>query len=152
MTFCRAICPQADAPPPDATDPGNAKPATGELLRYVMLRALCVSSWGVLNSENTPEGDLNVPNGVADGNSVPPILESFIPRNCLPDVIDVNDDYIRFYDIPVFMRLEAPDLWERFTARHAIKFVRQYPPLSHTHEGTPNNRDGSVQSPTDADY
>jgi hypothetical protein len=77
----------------------------------------------------------SLPNdGVAEEDSVPPILESFIPETCLPDVIDVDVDYARFYGM-----YGNEDLWERVAARHAIKFVRQYPPRTLTNEGMFNN-------------
>lgn len=95
---------------------------------------------------------MNAPNGVAEENLMPPILESFIPGECLPEVIDADVDYARFYKLARDMCPEAPDLWKRFTARHAIKFVRQYPPRTITDKGTFNSRDGSIRSTTDADY
>ena len=50
-------------------------------------------------------------------NSMPPNLETFIPVDDLPDVINVHFD---FND-----RLPYPYPWMRFTDSHPIKFVRQ---------------------------
>jgi hypothetical protein len=82
-------------------------------------------------------------NGVAEENSV---LESFIPEKCLPDVIDVDVDYIGSYGMHNYQ-----DLWKRLTARHAIKFVRQYPLSTLTNKGTFNSHN-PIRSTTDADY
>lgn len=72
---------------------------------------------------------------------MPPNLETFIPGECLPDVIDVyiGDDLFNDEICPQYL---APGKW--FTMRQPIKFVRQYPPLcipaAPADEGTFNTR------------
>ncbi|KAF8492213.1 hypothetical protein F5888DRAFT_1732125 [Russula emetica] len=98
--FPTAICPQAEAPPLDTTDPGSAEKAT-------------------VNDTPEPEGDMK--EGV---NSMPPILEEFIPGERLPDIIDVyvNKEFLlRTSGNLDFLNRSSPQL------ERPIKFVRQHP-------------------------
>lgn len=131
---------QVDAFPPDATDSGNA--TTGELLPmlYYGLHVSCVFSWAVNKVNDTPEGDLNgasLLNGEEEENLMPPNLETFIPAECLPDIVDVYmDNHFIHNDlyIPDSEFEKLSDLKNR-TVRKPIKFVRRYPVRTPTDQG-----------------
>lgn len=131
---------QVDAFPPGATGPENA--TIGELLPmlYYGLHVSCVFSWAVNKVNDTPEGDLDngasLLNGEEEEKLIPPNLETFIPAECLPDIIDVYmDNHFIHNDLysPYSGFEKLPDL--KGTIRKPIKFVRQYPARTPTDEG-----------------
>ena len=106
----------------------------------------------VNESNNTPGGDSNedsLSNGVAEEKLMPPNLDTFIPVDRLPDIIDVHVDVDVDPDFSGLSQYLNP--WRQFTARHAIKFVRQYPPRTLTDEGKFSipSRSWPIQSATD---
>ena len=79
----------------------------------------------VNESSNTPWGDSNedsVSNGVAEEKLMPPNLDTFIPVDRLPDIIDVHVDVDLDPDFSIISQYLYR--WRQFTALHAIKFVR----------------------------
>jgi hypothetical protein len=109
-------------------------------LFHAILQVSCVFLWAVTKVNDTPEGDSNeasLPNGVAEEILMPPNLETFIPGECHPDIIDVysDDDFFHMNYDPY------SSLWKQFkgfTMRQPIKFVRQYPQRTLADEGTFN--------------
>jgi hypothetical protein len=120
-----AVFPQDDALPLNATNPGNAETATGELLPNVPMRYYRSHVRAVTDVSDTPE----------DGASLQeiPKLETFIPGECLPDVIDVYIDKDFLYNTS-----SQYFAGKQFTMRQPIKLVRQYPPRTPADEGTFN--------------
>ncbi|KAF8464801.1 hypothetical protein DFH94DRAFT_784617 [Russula ochroleuca] len=110
-----AVFPQDDALPLNATNPGNAETAT------------------VTDVSDTPE----------DGASLQeiPKLETFIPGECLPDVIDVYIDKDFLYNTS-----SQYFAGKQFTMRQPIKLVRQYPPRTPADEGNVNGSKPSVEA------
>jgi hypothetical protein len=149
MTVCATVLLlQADAPPLDATDHGSVETTTGSLLP-MRLEVSCIFSWAVnkVKREDTPECNSNeasLPNDVTEENLMPPNLETFIPAECLPDVIDVyvDDHFIEDVCDPYSERMLFT--LQKQIERKPIKFVRRYPACTHTDEGTFNT--SSIQS------
>ena len=116
------------------------------------LQVPCIFSWTVnkFKHEDTPDSEGNsneaslasLPNGVTEENLMPPILETFIPAECLPDVIDVyvGDCFVNDVNFHPW-KLSA---LQKYSVRKPIKFVRQYPARTHTDKGTFNT--SSIQS------
>ncbi len=64
----------------------------------------------------------------SDGESVPLPLEVAIPKERLPDVLDVYDkDAILIVPAGDPTRMAEYRSWEKFLARGPVKFVRKYP-------------------------
>lgn len=141
MTVCATVLlPQTYAPPLGATDPGSVETTTGSLLP-MRLQVSCIFLRAVnkVKLEDNPECNSNeasLPNGVTEENMMPPNLETFIPAECLPDVIDVYiDDHFIEDAFDPYLERNVSTL-QKQTERKPIKFVRQYPACTHTDEGT----------------
>ncbi|KAI0266233.1 hypothetical protein BC834DRAFT_843260 [Gloeopeniophorella convolvens] len=66
---------------------------------------------------------------------MPPSLEDYIPPESLPEVIAVRDgDTLTTTNFSILADNQkfASGIWETFTDRNAITFVRKYPPLAPT--------------------
>ncbi|KAI0290149.1 hypothetical protein BC826DRAFT_1028346 [Russula brevipes] len=116
MTVLLATSFEPGAVPLKGTKPGDAKPTT---------------------DGDTPDGYANEkssPKSEPEEKSMPPNLEAFISRECLPDIIDVYDKYTLWGWCPS-LRL---DCWDDFIARYPISFVREYPPRTPTNKDCPN--------------
>ncbi|KAI0274053.1 hypothetical protein BGY98DRAFT_102296 [Russula aff. rugulosa BPL654] len=108
--FPTGVCPQADAPLLDATDPESAEMPTV----------------AKVNGTQAPEPDSE------EVDSMPPSLEEFIPGERLPDIIDVyvNEEFL-------FGTSERSEVLKRLTMQ-PIKYVRQYPPRTIDNKGMYN--------------
>jgi hypothetical protein len=134
MTVLLTTCLEPGAVPLKGTKPGDAKPTTCELLLpYTAAGFMCLFGTG----GDTPDGSANEkssPKSEPEDKSMPPNLEAFISRECLPDIIDVYDRST-LQDLCSSLHF---DCWDDFIARYPISFVREYPPRTPTNKGTFN--------------
>jgi hypothetical protein len=130
MTVLATACLEPGAVPLNGTKPADAKPTTGELLLPCSTAGF-MSLFGT--GGDTPDGYANdtSPKSEREKKSMPPNLEAFIARECLPDIIDVYDRST-LQDLCPSLLL---DCWDDFIARYPISFVREYPPRTPTDKG-----------------
>lgn len=85
-----------------------------------------MSYWGaVTQGDDTPDGDL-------EKCKMPSNLEAFISGDCLPEVIDIYDNFKLRDKLHRFSNVAM----KQFFAQHFVRFVREYPPPPLANKGT----------------